>query len=51
MGKTPKSPDTSDPEGTDSMSSKEYRDRQDTIARDLIGEKRKETDDPEGTKS
>lgn len=50
-GKTPESPQKKDPEGTGSMSKKEYSDRQDTIARDLIGEKRKETDDPEGTKS
>ena len=46
----PKSPDKKDPEGTDSMSDKEYKDRQDTIARDLLNLPKRNDKDPEGTK-
>lgn len=41
-------PDKKDPEGTTSMSKKEYQEKQDTIARDFIGIDPPKTDNPEG---
>lgn len=43
-----KSPDKSDPDGTNSMSKKELKERQETIARNFIGMPPAKTDNPEG---
>jgi hypothetical protein len=46
----PESPQKDDPEGTASMSKREYQQRMDRIARDFIGEEQpKKNEDPEGT--
>lgn len=46
----PESPQKDDPEGTETMSQKEYRQRQETVTRETLGTgQQKENKDPEGT--
>lgn len=47
----PESPQKDDPDGTESMSSKEYTERMDKLAREMLGVgQEKENKDPEGTR-